>query len=54
MLDINDNIELQKYSGAGLFIVSAVYIPVEFVEAILDALISSIKTAQVCMIVTFS
>ncbi|EGO02735.1 hypothetical protein SERLA73DRAFT_102663 [Serpula lacrymans var. lacrymans S7.3] len=43
MLELNDNSELQKYATGVLYVLSAVHLPSEYVGAVLEALVSSIK-----------
>ena len=47
MSELNDNSELQSYSSAVLYILSAVTPPTEYVEAILDNFIFGIKSSTV-------
>ena len=47
MSELNDNSELQSYSSAVLYILSAVTPPTEYVEAILDNFILGIKSSTV-------
>jgi proteasome activator subunit 4 len=47
MSELNDNSELQSYSSAVLYILSAVTPPTEYVEVILDNFILGIKSSMV-------
>lgn len=47
MSELNDNSTLQSYSSAVLYILSAVTLPTEYVEAILDNFVLSIKSSVV-------
>ena len=47
MSELNDNSELQSYSSAVLYILSAVSPPNEYVEAILDNFVLGIKSSTV-------
>ena len=47
MSELNDNSELQSYSSAVLYVLSAVTPPTEYVEAILDNFILGIKSSTV-------
>jgi len=47
MSELNDSSELQSYSSAVLYILSAVMPPTEYVEAILDNFVAGIKSSTV-------
>lgn len=47
MSELNDSSELQAYSSAVLYILSAVTPPVEYIEAVLDSFVSAIKSSTV-------
>lgn len=48
MSELNDNPELQKYSSAILQVMSAVYLPATFAEAVLEKLVEAIQFSKVC------
>ena len=47
MTEMNDNPELQMYSSAVLYVLSAVTPPEEYVEVVADSFINTIKAATV-------
>lgn len=47
MSELNDNPELQKYSSAVLQVMSAVYLPATFAEAVLEKLVEAIQFSKV-------
>lgn len=47
MTDLNDHPELQMYSSAALYVLSAVTPPNEYVEIVADSLIATLKASQV-------
>ena len=47
MSELNDSSELQAYSSAVLYILSAVTPPVEFIETILDNFVIAVKSSTV-------
>lgn len=47
MTELNDNSELQAYSSAVLYVLSAVTPPAEFIEVILDNFVTAIKNSTV-------
>jgi len=47
MSELNDNPELQKYSSAVLQVMSAVYLPATFAEAVLERLVEAIQFSKV-------
>lgn len=47
MSELNDNPELQKYSSAVLQVMSGVYLPATFAEAILEKLVEAIQISKV-------
>lgn len=51
MSELNDNPELQKYSSAVLQVMSAVYLPATFAEAVLEKLVEAIQLSKVCEVV---
>lgn len=51
MSELNDNPELQKYSSAVLQVLSGVYLPATFAEAVLERLVEAIQSSKVCEIV---
>lgn len=48
MSELNDSAELQKYSSAVLYVLSAVAPPADSVEVIADSFIVAIKSSGVC------
>lgn len=47
MSELNDNPELQKYSSAVLQVMSGVYVPAAFAEAVLEKLAAAIQFSKV-------
>jgi proteasome activator subunit 4 len=47
MSELNDNSELQKYSSAVLYVLSAVDLAPEFVNVILQSFVVAIKSSRV-------
>lgn len=47
MSELNDNPELQKYSSAVLQVMSGVYLPATFAEAVLGELAEAIQISKV-------
>jgi proteasome activator subunit 4 len=50
MSELNDSPELQMYSSAVLYVLSAVMPPVEYVAAILENFVAAIKSSQVNLV----
>jgi proteasome activator subunit 4 len=50
MSELNDSPELQLYSSAVLYVLSAVMPPAEYVAAILENLVIAIKSSQVSLL----
>ena len=48
MSELNDNPELQKYSSAVLEVMSGVYLPATYAEAVLEKLVEAIQFSKVC------
>lgn len=48
MSELNDNTELQKYSSAILQVMSGIYLPATFAEAVLEKLVEAIQFSKVC------
>lgn len=49
MSELNDSSELQLYSSAVLYVVSAVQCPAEYIAVILDNYVSAVKTSGVSL-----
>ena len=49
MSELNDSSELQLYSSAVLYVVSAVHCPAEYIEVILDNYVSAVKSSGVSL-----
>jgi len=50
MSELNDSPDLQMYSSAVLYVLSAVTPPVEYVTAILENFVSAINSSKVCLL----
>jgi proteasome activator subunit 4 len=47
MSELNDSSELQLYSSAVLYVMSAVHCPPEYIQVILDHYVSALRSATV-------
>jgi len=52
MSELNDSSDLQAYSSAVLYILSAVTPPIEYIDAILNHFATVIKSSTVCFILS--
>lgn len=54
MSELNDSSELQKYSSAVLYVLSAVNPPPDYVEIVADHFLSAIKSSDVSLSQVFA